>query len=101
MSDINLSKSSLDNVNIDIATNTDVQLLNQSYKQILNSSNYSMKSQELLMNQCSPVKTCHSESTQTDGCENLLFFSPKIHPPPLNFISIFKCKNNLRKKRKY
>lgn len=98
MSDISLSKKSLDNANIETATNSDIQFLNQSYNQIMNNSDHLVESQELLLNQCSPNKTCRSESTQTDKCENLLsIFSPKIQPPPLNFISVLKCKNNLQK----
>lgn len=65
----------------------------------MNNSDHLVESQELLLNQCLPNKTCHSESTQTDGFEKLLTcFSPRIQPPPLNFISVLKCKNNLQKK---
>jgi len=52
------------------------------------------------LNELLPTKTC-SESTQTDDYSNLLsWFSTEKSPPPMNFISVLKCKNNLQQKEK-
>lgn len=54
--------------------------------------------QELVINKHSPSKIYYSESTQTEDYNNLLslFSQKKCPPPPMNFISVLKCKNRLQ-----
>jgi len=86
VSDINLQS-------IDTKSYTDLNLSKTSHEEILKNIK---ELHELLIYQCLPSKNYYSESTQTDDCNILSSLSPKKCPPPLNFISVLKCKNRLQ-----
>lgn len=56
-----------------------------------------------MFGQCLPNKNYSSESTQTDDHNNILNFFPAkttFISPPMNFISVLKCKNSLQQTEK-
>lgn len=97
---IKLRTKPIDVVNVDTPMYTDIQLPIQSHDQIINRNDHLFERQELLLNQCSPNNTCYSELTLTGSHTNVVsLFSSETHPPPpLNFISVLKCKKKLQKK---
>lgn len=91
---VNLHIKPTDFINIDNET---------SRSNIFNKINHSIELQELIFDQCLPYKKCSSESTQTyDHNNELSFFSSKatLTSPPMNFISVLKCKSNLQQTEK-
>lgn len=101
MPDINLSIKSLDNLNNCTKSHTGLQLPIKSHEEIMKSIDNLEELQELLFDQCLPVKNCYTESTQTENCNNMLSLSTlKSPPPPMSFISVLKCKHNLQQSEK-
>lgn len=99
--DINLSTKPLDIVNTVTKSKTGLQLPNRSHKEIMKNIDNLVELQELLFDQCLPVKKCYSESTQTEDSNNILsLLTSKSPPPPMNFISVLKCKHNLQQSEK-
>lgn len=119
ISDISLSTKFIDTLDIDHETYSDSKfpkklnddtvqnIVHETYsdsklpkklnEDIMQNIDHSVEFQELLINQCLSSKKSYSESTQTDGCISLLpLFSSKNPPPPMNFISILKCKYRLQ-----
>jgi len=100
MPDINLSTKPLDIVNNSTKSYTGLQLPIKSHEEIMLSIDHLEELQELLLDQCLPVKTCNSESTQTEHCNNILsMLTSKCPPPAMNFISILKSKLNLQQSK--
>lgn len=101
MPDINLSIKPLDIKNNSAKSHTGLQLPIRSHKEIMKSIDNLEELQELLFDQCLPVKNNYSESTQTENLNNILSLSTsKSIPPPMNFISVLKCKHNLQQSEK-
>lgn len=101
MPDINLNTKPLDIVNNNTKSHTGLQLPIRSHEEIMKSIDHLEELQELLFDQCLPVKMCNSESTQTENHNNILsLLTPKSPPPPMNFISVLKCKLNLQQSEK-
>lgn len=99
MPDINLSIKPLDIMNNCTKSHTGLPLPIKSHKEIMKSIDNLEELQELLFDQCLPVK--NSESTQTENHNNMLSLSTsKSPPPPMSFISVLKCKHNLQKSEK-
>lgn len=95
ISDISLSTKCIDHENYG-----DLKLPNKSNEDIILNNDHSAEFRELLTNQCLSSKKFCPESTQTDDCNNTLssLFSSKTPPPPMNFVSILKCKYRLQEK---
>jgi len=93
--DVDMSGINLSTQLIDTKMYTDLQLSNgKEHKEILKSIDDLVELQELLYSRCSPSKMSHSESTQTDDCNDLLpSFSLRESPPTINSISVLKCKH--------
>lgn len=101
MPDINLSIKPSDIKNNSAKLHTGLQLPIRSHKEIMKSIDNLEELQKLLFDQCLPVKNNFSESTQTENLNNILrFYTSKSLPPPMNFISTLKCKNNLQQPEK-
>ncbi|XP_025202491.1 centrosome-associated protein 350-like [Melanaphis sacchari] len=97
MADINMSTKPSDIVNNSTKLHTGLQLPIKSHEEIMKSIDHLEELQELLFDQCLPVKKCNSESTQTKSHDKILsILTSKSPPPPLNFISVLKCKLNLQ-----
>jgi len=100
MPDINLITRPLDIVYNNSKSYTDLQLPISSHKEIMKSIDHLVELQELLFDQCLPDKKYYSESTQTENCNNTSQLTSKSLPPPMNFISVLKCKHNLQQSEK-
>jgi len=96
MPDINLSTKPSDIVNNSTKSCTGLQLPIRSLEKIMLSIDHLEELQELLLNQCLPVKICNSESTQTGHCNNTLSMLTSKSPPAMNFMSVLKSKLNLQ-----
>lgn len=99
ISNINLCRKPFDSRN----SNTEIITILKKQEEKLNSFDsrieYIMEYLKLFFKQNVLENKC-SESTQTDNYyDNLLhLFCPKTPPPPLNIISVLKCKYNLQQK---
>ncbi|CAH1725966.1 unnamed protein product [Aphis gossypii] len=101
MPDINLSTKPLDIVNNNTKSHTGLKLPIRSHEEIMKNIDHLEELQELLFDQCLPVKKCNTESTQTENHNNILsLLTSKSPPPPMNFISVLKCKLNLQQSEK-
>lgn len=97
ISDMSLSTKFIDTPNIDHEKYDELNLPNKLNEDIIQNIDNSTEYQELLIDKCLSRKKFSSESTQTDDCNNLLsLFSSKKPPPPMNFISVLKCKYRLQ-----
>lgn len=101
MPNIDLITKPLDIVNNNTKSHTGLQLPIRSHEEIMKSIDHLEELQELIFDQCLPVKKCNSESTQTENHNNILsLLTSKSPPPPMNFISVLKCKLNLQQSEK-
>lgn len=101
ISNVNLGTETVDSVHIDNEIITNLTSLNKSHEQIIKNIEYMTELQKLLFKQNSPKEEKCSESTQTNNYNNLFSsFTSKTPPPPMNFISVLKCKNNLQQTEK-
>lgn len=97
-----VSKVSISTQLVNTETPNDIQLPIHSHGEIMKSINHLAERQELLIDRYLPSKDCYSESTQTDDCIDLssLFSSKKCPLPPMNFMSVLKCKHSLQQLEK-
>lgn len=97
-----VSKVSISTQLVNTETPNDIQLPFHSHGEIMKSINHLAERQELLIDRCLASKDCFSESTQTDDCNDIssLFSSKKCPLPPMNFMSVLKCKHNLQQLKK-
>lgn len=99
ISNPNFSVKPIEPLKIDTGTLTDTSLTRTSSKELISKIDHFVELQAKLFDQCLPSKKCSSESTQTDDCNDpFASFSLKMSPPPLNFISVFKSKLNLKQR---
>lgn len=96
ISNINLDAKTVDSAFIYTNIITNLKSLNESHEEIIKSIEYVMGLQKLLLKHYLLKEKC-SESTQTNNYNNqLTSFTSKTPPPPMNFISVLKCKYNLQ-----